>query len=123
MTTTIELDVYNRYQKHLPNLDVAVTDIFNKVQEFTSVSDGSASHVYKLISEATLRSIVGNYLLADSLENDRDPIFNIYTELVEEYHDETEICLVDLAQDMFMEAQDELTDYIACLELNEKIAG
>jgi len=125
MTETIELpETYNEYKRHLPDFSVAVERIFAQLTTmYRELEEGTVSHVYQLMKQDTLRSIVGNYLLSDSIKNNSCPIEGIHADLYaakDEFEDNpegVEICLVELAQEEFYDVQEELTEYIGCLEL------
>ena len=96
----IELETYQMYQEHFPDLEVATNDILNKL---------------KKSQENDLRSIVGSYLLEDSIKNNRDPIAEIHSILFADRENRENLEGVDtvqMAQEEFLNITDELIDHV-----------
>lgn len=118
-----ELDTYQKYQKHLPELKVVVSSILFelKKEQSEAFERGAGQPIFKFVSDKDVRSVVGSCILKDNVKNGIDSIAGIFSQFSESELEDMEmddINPLDLADDLLFDAQEELVFNVGLLKIS-----
>lgn len=118
-----ELDTYQRYQKHLPELKVVVSSILFelKKEQREAFERGAGQPIFKFVSDEDVRSVVGDCILKDNVKNGMDSVGGIFSEFGKNEFEDMEmgdINPLDLVDDLLFEAQEELVFNVGLLKIS-----
>lgn len=118
-----ELDTYQKYQKHLPELKVVVSSILFelKKEQGEAFERGAGQPIFKFVSDKDVKSVVDDCILKDNVKNGIDSIAGIFSEFSKSEIEDMEmddINPLDLADDLLFDAQEELVFNVGLLKIS-----